>query len=429
MTPLPPLTPDTFADLRYGMIVHYGVYSLLERGEWVLNRERIPPAEYRKLAERFTAEKFDADALCDLAVRAGMRYITFTTMHHDGFRMYDSKLNNFNAMKSAAHRDIAAEVFAAARKRNLRISVYHTLNSQLDKPDAVDALEDPQAYRTFIRNTHARFEEVVRKFMPFDVLWYDGWWPFNAEGWEAQKLNDLVQSIQPGTLFNGRNGLPGDFATPEGHLGAPKPWRPWEACMTLNNNWGYHRGDHDYKSPGQVVDMLATVAADRGNLLINVDPYGDGSIPKPTSDTLETVGAWLKRCGECIYDTDRFTYGLRERGDTTGDWCHHGPFTARGNNLYLLLRRWPGPEFGIGGLECKALSATLLGEKQMTVQMKQTGDRIVISGLPEKPTDSVCPVLKIECDRPPTMYLTAGLRVPKVPHPPYDPCPSDLAHG
>ena len=114
-----PLTPSTFSSLRYGMIVHYGLYSLLERGEWALNRERIPADEYRGLMARFTAEKFDAEALCDLAVRSGMRYICFTTMHHDGFRLYDTKLSTYGVMHSACRRDLVGEVYAAARKRGL----------------------------------------------------------------------------------------------------------------------------------------------------------------------------------------------------------------------------------------------------------------------------------------------------------------------
>jgi len=424
-----PLTPSTFSKLRYGMIIHYGLYSLLERGEWALNRERIAPDEYRALMSRFTAEHFDAEALCDLAVRAGMRYICFTTMHHDGFRLYDTKLSTYGVMHSACRRDLVGEVYAAARKRGLRIAMYHTLNSLIDEPTAVDALEDPAAKKTFIANTHARIAEIAENYKPFDVMWYDGWWPFNAEGWEAEKMNAAVRQIQPHTLFNGRNGLAGDFSTPEGHLGAPKPWRPWEACMTLNNNWGYHRGDHDWKTPGQVVDMLATVAADNGNLLLNVGPKGDGSIPQATIEILEAVGGWLRYAGEAIYDTDRFTFGLMERGDHRGDWCHHGPFTASGNNLYLMARRWPGPEFAVGGIQCKVNAVTLLGEQPRAVKFQQIADRTLLSGLPELPPDPVCPVLRFECDRPPSMYLTGGMRIPKVPHPPYDPCPSDLAHG
>ena len=427
------LTPATFSDLRYGMIIHYGLYSLLGRGEWALNRERINLEEYRALMTRFTAEKFDAQALCKLARAAGMRYLVFTTMHIDGFRLYDTAHSTFSSMHAACHRNLTAEIVTAARQHGLYIGLYHSLTNLMDQPDGVAALEDPAAYRTFIARTHQRLEELVRRFTPIDILWYDGWWPFNAQGWQAQAMNDLVRSIQPGIVVNGRNGLPGDFSTPEGHLSAPRPWRPWEACMTLNNNWGYHQGDHEWKTPGQVVDMLATVAADHGNLLLNVGPRGDGSVPQPTIDVLESVGRWLQRCGECIFNTDRFTYGLRQRGDHRGDWHHHGPMTARGNTLYLLLRRWPGCEMALGGLQCRVLTAKFLGLPASAgsnhLEIAQTADRLAIRGLPANPPDPVCPVLALECDRPPILNLTGGMRVPRVPHPPYDPCPSDLAHG
>ncbi len=428
----PFLTPQTFGDLRYGMIVHYGLYSLLGRGEWALNRERIDLQEYRSLMAQFTAEHFDAEALCNLAVAAGMRYVVFTTMHIDGFRLYNTAQSTFSSMHAACQRDLTAEFIAAARHHGLYIGLYHSLTNLMDQPDGVDALEDPAAYRTFITRTHQRLEELVRRYTPIDILWYDGWWPFNAQGWQAQAMNDLVRSIQPHVLVNGRNGLPGDFSTPEGHLSAPNPWRPWEACMTLNNNWGYHQGDHEWKTPGQVVDMLAAVAADRGNLLLNVGPHGDGSIPTPTSDVLKAVGQWLKRCGECVFNTDRFTYGLRERGNHRGDWHHHGPITARNNTLYLLLRRWPGPQMALGGLQCRVLGAQFLGAPASgatDLKIVQTADRLTICGLPENPPDPVCTVLAVQCDRPPVLNLTGGMRVPRVAHPPYDPCPSDLAHG
>lgn len=416
-----------FETMRYGMIVHYGLYSLLGRHEWVMNREAIAPADYRKLAKRFTARSFDAEQLCDLAVRAGMRYIVFTTMHHDGFRLYDSALSDFTAAKSAAKRDLIAEVVAAARQRGLRIALYHSLNNWMDQPDAVAALEDKQAYEVFIRNTFARVRELVIKFNPIDVLWYDGWWPFNAEGWRGEQMNDMVRAIQPHILFNGRNGLPGDFATPEGHLGAPKPYRPWEACITLNNSWGFCKSDKEWKTPRQVVDMLATVAQGRGNLLMNIGPRGDGAIPEPSVKIMETVGDWLKRCGECIYDTDLFTFDLRERGDHRGDWCSHGPFTAKGNHLYLLVRRWPGSTLTIAGVQAKVERVSLLGDGR-DCAFTQTDGRVVVTGLPAAAPDPLCPVLRFTCDRAPKVYLTGGLREPAAPHPHYDPCPSDLAH-
>ncbi|MCF7838916.1 MAG: alpha-L-fucosidase [Candidatus Marinimicrobia bacterium] len=420
-----------FQDARYGLFIHYGLYSLLARGEWVWNREEIPYDEYTALADRFTAERFDADALCDLALRAGMRYVVLTTMHHEGFRLYDTALSDFNSVKSPAGRDLTAEVIAAARQRGLRVGLYHSLNNWHDQPDAAAALESQAAYATFIENTFARIRELVTKYNPIDVLWYDGWWPFNADGWQAERMNAMVREIQPQILFNGRNGLPGDFATPEGHMGAPRPWHPWEACLTLNNSWGFHAGDHDWKTPEQVVALLAAAAQGRGNLLLNVGPRGDGLVPEETVAVLESVGAWLRRGGaEAVFDTDLFTFDLEERGDrrgeSRGDWCHHGPFTVKGNNLYLLVRRWQPETLVIGGLQMNVRRVVLLGATEREVAFQQAGTRLVLSGLPANPPDPVCPVLRLECDRAPALYQTGGLRVPNGPHPHYDPCPSDI---
>ena len=143
---------------------------------------------------------------------------------------------------------------------------------------------------------------------------------------------------------------------------------------------------------------------------------------------MEAVGAWLKRGGaECIFGTDTFTFNLRERGNHRGDWNHHGPMTAKGRNLYLLVRRWPGESLVLGGLKGRVLRATLLGQNR-ELTFKQEQNRVVLTGLPAVAPDPLCPVIRLECDQAPEVYLTGGMRVPKVPHPHYDPCPSDLAH-
>ncbi len=414
-----------FSELRYGLFMHYGLYSLLGRGEWALNREQIPVAEYKKLKDKFTAEKFDAEKICDLAVKAGMRYVNITTMHHDGFCLYDTKLTDFNSVNSPAKRDLVAETVAAARKRGLKIELYHSLNNWTEKPDAVDALESRKAYNKFIDNTFERILELVTMFNPIDVLWYDGWWPFDAKGWHAEEMNKMVRSIQPHIIFNGRNGLPGDFSTPEGHLGAPKPWRPWEACICLNNSWAHFINDNEWKNPSQVVDMLSTVARGEGNLLLDVGPLPDGSFPRQAIEILTKTGAWLRKHGECVYDTDLFTMDLHVREGHRADWNHFGPTTASGDNLYLFARRWPGKVLNFGGLQCKVKKVSLLGTGK-TFNFRQDKNRVVVTGLPEKQPDPICPVIKFECDGPPVIYQTGGLRIPRVKHPHYDPCPSDL---
>lgn len=422
----PPASIDWFTRARYGLFIHYGLYSQLGRGEWVMNRERLARADVRALADRFAPDRFDAEALCDLAVDAGMRYVNLTTMHHEGFRLYETELSDFHA-KRYTGRDLVAELVAAARRRGLKIALYHSLDNWIDEPDPVDALESPDAYAEFIENTFARIRELVTRFNPIDILWYDGWWPFPAQGWRAKEMNAMVRAIQPNILINGRNGLAGDFATPEGHMTAPEPWQPWEACMTLNNHWGYHRGDHLWKSPSDVVALLHKAATGRGNLLLNIGPRGDGSVPEESVRILRAVGAWLKRGGECIYETDRFTWGLMSRAGHEADWSHNGPFTRKGRALYQLVRYWPGTELTVAGLNTQVESVTLLGEAgPRACRFSQSDGKVTVTGLPADPPDPVCPVLRFDCRDVPVMYLTAGMRVPRVPHAPYDPIQSDI---
>jgi len=421
-------TPDLtwFTAARFGLFIHYSLFSMLERGEWVMNRERLSHAQMRQLAAKFNPVHFDAPRLCDLALTSGMNYINLTTMHHEGFRLYDTELSDFNS-KAFCGRDLVEELVTAARASGLRIALYHSLNNWFDQPDACAALESRDAYDCFIGNTMARLKELVTRFNPIDVLWYDGWWPFTSEQWQAEEMNAMVRAIQPQILFNGRNGLAGDFGTPEGHLSAPQPWRPWEACITFNDHWSYHRGDHNWKSPEQVVALLAAAAAGNGNLLFNIGPRGDGSVPAESVHILESVGAWVRRNGEAIFDTQPFSYALMQRGSHNGDWSHNGPFTLKGNCLYQLLRYWQGPELTIAGLQTEVQQVTLLGRNQPCT-FTQSNGVVRVTGLPEAPPDPVCSVIRLDCAQVPKMYLGGGMRVPNVPHPPYDPCPSDINH-
>ena len=417
---------DWFVHARYGMFIHYGLYSQLGRGEWVMNRERLGRPEMLDLARRFSPSRFNADELCDLAVAAGMRYVNFTTMHHDGFCLYDTELTDFNSQRCCG-RDLVAEVVAAARTRGLRVSLYHSLNNWWETPDGVDALENKEARRVFLDRTVARFRELLTRFNPIDVLWYDGWWPFYGEGWRASELDDMARRIQPHILVNGRHGGKGDFATPEGHMTAPRPWRPWEACITHNNHWGYHLGDHLWKCPSDIVGLLVKAAGGRGNLLFNVGPRGDGSVPEEAARILREVGSWLARCGECIFDTDSCTWGLETREGHNSDWSHQGPFTLKGRALYQLVRYWPGSVLTVAGFNTQVESVSLLGASgARPCAFTQTDGRVIVTGLPENPPDPVCPVMRFDCRDVPSLYLTGGMRVPKAPHPPYDPAPSDI---
>lgn len=415
-----------FTGLRYGMFVHFGLFSLLGRGEWWRNRENISHEDMLKTASMFNPAKFNADEICKLAVAGGMKYIVLTTMHHDGFRLYDTKLSDFNSFKYCG-RDLVAETVAAARKHGLKIGLYHSLNNWHDAPDAVAALENKADYGKFIENTFKRLAELVEKFKPIDVLWYDGWWPFNHEGWQAERMNKEMLKIQPGLLFNGRNGLPGDFGTPEQHLTAPSPWRPWEACVTLNDHWGFHVGDNNWKSEIDIVRMLLTCANGKGNLLLNIGPRGDGSIPEESVRIIKNVGKWISEGGMgALTNTELFKFGcmLRQPEDR-GDWNDNGMFSVTGNTLHFTLIYNPGKKLTFSGLEQKIIS---ISEKECgKLKFTQDENKVTVE-LPEKLSGRFCPVLNILCDAPPSIYRTGGMRKPEVTHPRYDPCPPDIQY-
>ena len=417
----------SFVSARYGMFIHYGLYSLLGRGEWCLNRELLEVDEYKKLASSFKAENYDADRICSLAKASGMSYICLTTMHHDGFMLYDSELSDFSTAKTACGRDLVTETIAAARRHGLRVHLYHSLNHWTCEPSSAAALETKEAYEKFISFTFARIKELVSKYNPIDVLWYDGWWPFNANGWMAEKMNRMVSEIQPWIIFNGRNGLPGDFATPEGHMSAPNLWRPWEACLTLSDNWCYVKDDDkNWKSPSQVISMLLCAAKGNGNLLLGIGPEPDGSIPFKAEEIMLEVGHWIKSNREAVYNTEIFNMGLMERGEHRSDWSHVCDFTASGNNLYLTMKFWPGERFSISGLKTQPQRVSVLEDgREFSFNYNPANGKLTIKGLPDK-SPGLHPVLKVECLTSPEICRCGGMHTPAVMHPPYDPCLSDL---
>jgi alpha-L-fucosidase len=414
---------EDFSRSRFGIFIHYGLFSLLRRGEWVLNREGIPVGEYKKLSSRFRASHFDAEKIVLLAKAAGAKYIVFTTMHHEGFALYGSEINDFNSVNSPCGRDIALEMVKACRKHGLRIHLYHSLNHWTVSPNGSDALERIEAKEIFVEFTHNRIKELVRKFNPIDCLWYDGWWPFNADDWKADEMNQMVSEIQPHIIFNGRNGLPGDFATPEQHLTAPNPWRPWEACITHNSNWGFHAGDNSWKSAQQIIDSILQVAGGAGNLLLNIGLKPDGSVPVQSVKLLESLSEWNKISSKSIFNSELFTYDLMVKGNHRGDFIHHGRYTCVGNRLYIHLLFWPGSRFSIAGVHGEAEKATLLGASE--ISMKKQGDLMSFK-LPPKPPFFYGGILEVVFKDTPCIYNSGGIRVPRVEHPRYDPCPSDL---
>jgi len=390
-------------EARFGMFIHWGLYSVLERHEWVMNRERIPVKEYEPLADRFKPKPNAARAWAKLAREAGQKYMVMTTKHHEGFCLFDSKLTDYCAPKCAAGRDLVAEYVEAARAEGMRVGFYYSL-MDWHHPDGARCYKDENARRRFVDYIHGQVRELCTNYGKLDILWYDVAWPLDPDGWESKKMNAMVRSILPDVIINNRSKVPEDFSTPEQHVTAEPEGRAWEACMTMNGSWGYNKGDDNWKTARTCVEYLVTAAGGGGNYLLNIGPKADGSIPSQSARVLKGVGDWLSRNGEAIYDSDRVQ--MESMHNIWGKW------TRKGRTAYLHVFAWPGSEIAVGGLRCKVKSARVLATGAK-VKFSQTANRLIMAGLPEKKPDSPATVIALECASMPRQTLGSGCVVLK----------------
>jgi alpha-L-fucosidase len=375
-------------DARYGLFVHWGVMSLPARGDWIMHREHIPVAEYERLGERFTAASWDPAAQAALARRAGMRYAVLVTRHHDGFCLWDTATDRFKATNTPARRDLVAEWVEAFRAAGLRVGLYYSL---LDwRADAYwrGPAGDPEGWAAFRDRVHAQVRELLTGYGEVATLWYDGFWPHSGEAWGSLEREAMARELQPGILLNDRSGIPGDFSTPEQSISVLPPFGRWEACMTTNDTWGWHATDHHWKSPAQIVRALAVCASGAGNLLLNIGPTGDGSLPAPGVELLETVGAWLAANGASIY------------GTTRSPWLAHayGVITCTPGRLFLHCFSWPAEgEIRLGFLASRATGARLLAGGE-PVAIEQRDDVLAVRGLPRSAPDDLDTLIEVDLD-------------------------------
>jgi len=386
---------DWFLKARFGMFIHWGLYSLPGRGEWVMYHERIPPEVYAPLADRFNPSRFDPDAWAALAKSTGMEYMVLTTRHHDGFCLFDSKDSDFTSVKTAARRDFVAEYVKACRRAGLKVGLYYSLGDwRFGFPKINDSVDGAAR---MLRQAHAQVRELMTQYGKIDILWYDGGWCYPslpddgqrevARFWKARKLNAMVRELQPHILINNRSGLPEDFGTPEQHIRAEKPGRGWECCMTIGDErgWGYLRYDPTPKTATVLIQTLATCASQGGNFLLNVSPKADGVIPAVQRKTLEKIGLWMKVNAQSIHGTSRAPFG----GGSAG-MC-----SAKGKKVYLHVFRWPGRELVLPEVKGNIISAKIVATRKSAIIDKTPDGRVLLRNLPPKPVDKSDTVIEI----------------------------------
>jgi len=374
-------------EARFGLFIHIGLYTALGRNEWAMGFENWPVEEYEKLADRFNVKPGAADEWARLAKAAGMKYAVLTTRHHEGFSLWDSKVNPFNSVNHGPKRDIVREFVDACRKHDLRIGFY---SSMMDwyHPDGGRAACDSAACKRFLDYIEALNVELLTNYGPVDVLWYDVPCPMgHHEGWNSLERNQRLRAIQPNIIINNRSHLAEDFGTPEEHLTANEK-TDWEACMTFNGiSWGYvdseQAAPYSYNAQ-RILRMLQTVSAGGGNLLLNIGPTPDGSVPPEAVEPLTAVGQWLAANGDC-------TYGALNRH--TFQFCNGvNSVSLKGNTLYLWNWIWPSDcEVVLGGFKTKLISARVLATGQ-ALCFEQDGYRIFLKDLPAQSPDKTAGV-------------------------------------
>lgn len=325
-----------FKDARFGMFIHWGLYSIPARGEWIRSIERITKEDYYKYFEEFYAKDFDPKKWARLAKEAGMKYVVLTAKHHDGFCLYDTKYTDFKSTNCPAKRDFVREYVDAVRAEGLKVGLYFSIIdwAHEDFPhfnDRIHPMRGNEKYTDENRNfenykefLYNQVEEICTNYGKLDLLWFDfSYDDMRGEKWGATKLMNMVRSLQPDVIIDNRlevsgegrgslaecNPSPfhGDFVTPEqmvppeGILDVEGNPMAWESCITLNNNWGYCKDDNYWKNSEMVIKKLVECVSKGGNMILNVGPDAHGNIPEESVNILKQVGKWMSKNGESIY--------------------------------------------------------------------------------------------------------------------------------
>ncbi len=391
-----------FQEAHYGMFVHWGPYAVAGRGEWVMNRERIPAAEYReKYVQNFRAENYDPAAWVRLAVEAGMKYVVLTTRHHDGFCLWDTKTSENNAMNFGPRRDLLRPFADAVRAAGLKLGFYYS-GADWTHPDYPDAFardwakgwQSPEHRARFIAYYKAQLRELMTQYGKVDLLWYDGCSPADMR---EPAANLMVRELQPHIMINNRNGEPCDFQCSEQTIKPAAEGTPWEACMTLNDNWGYHASDRNWKRAGDVLGMLLETRKSGGNLLLNVGPKADGTIPAETVAILREAGAWIRRHEEIFPGVDRSPF----------TWNNSSKLTVRGNTIYVNFEKVGPREMCVADIRNRVLSARHVGSgRAIPFEQRMNEGRLFLRELPGREEEPLVATIALAVEGKPQSIAT-----------------------
>ena len=391
-----------FQDARFGLFIHWGVYSVMADGEWVMQNRRIAARDYEKLAGLFNPTEFDPAEWVALAKAAGMKYITITSKHHDGFAMFDSKVSDYDVVdRTPYHKDVLKMLADECHRQGLKLFFYH---SELDwhHPDYYprgrtggDAgRPDHGDWNRYLDYMDGQLRELLTQYGEIGGIWFDGWWDKPEADWRLERTYRLIHELQPAALIGNNHhhrpfpgedfqmfekDLPGQSTAEfnrESEVGA----LPLETCETMNDSWGFNVMDHRYKSTRELVHYLARAAGHDANFLLNVGPMPNGRIQPEFVERLREVGEWMAANGASIYGTRGGPVAPRAWGVTT----------SRGDTVYVHVLDWPDPVLELPALPRPVRAARLLaGGRPVTIEPTASGLALRLPDGARDPYDTV----------------------------------------
>jgi alpha-L-fucosidase len=416
-----PTAGDTgwFTHDRFGLFIHWGLYALPARHEWIKHREEITDEAYQKYFDYFNPDLYDPTAWAKAARAAGMKYMVVTSKHHDGFCLWDSRLTDYKVTNTPYGKDLLGPMVEAFRAEGLKIGFYHSLidwrhpdfpidgiHSLRNHPDALE-MNKSRDMSKYVAYLHGQTRELLTEFGPLDIIWFDFSYPGREyrgmpgkgrDDWQSEKLLKLVRELQPNIMVNNRLDLPPEMAdvhTPEQYQ--PREWlhidgQPvvWEACQTFSGSWGYHRDESTWKSPEQLIKMLINTVSTGGNLLMNVGPTARGVFDDRALAALDVYARWMKFYARSIY-------GCTQSEFTAPSGCR---YTQNGDRLYLHVFDWPFKHLYLDGLKDRVKYAQLLNDASEIrfapprLAEAEAGEALVLE-LPVVKPDVVVPVVEL----------------------------------
>jgi alpha-L-fucosidase len=405
-----------FEDAKLGIFIHWGIYAVKGVDEsWAFYNKKMPWSDYMNQLNGFTASQYDPAAWAELIKNSGARYAVITTKHHDGVALWQTAEKHYStANHTPAKRDLLSPFYEEIRKRGIKAGAYFSL-IDWSHPDYPAFMKDSSRYA--VKSNPLRWEkfksfyqgqlnEIASTFNP-DLYWFDGDWEHSAEEWESIKVRNMLLAKNPNAIINGRLMGYGDYDTPEQNVPVSKPgYNWWELCMTINNNWGFQHKDTNWKTPYEIIALFADVVSHGGNLLLDIGPCEDGTIPEKQVEVLQELGVWNKKHAKAIFGT--------QAGIAQGHF--YGPTTLSkdSTSLFLFLQGQTSGTIMVKGLNNAIKEIKVVGtDTQLSHRVVGKISWSPVPGLiyidvPKGVQDKHITVLELKLDKPVSLYRGKG---------------------